>query len=497
MKLTKFLFLLVVLIAASAMIFGCAEDGVDGADGADGNDGNDGPAGPGGPAGTGGPETYLGGEGEFCIHCHSQTTMAWEETGHAEAYESIAGSETNLYCVQCHTTGFDATVAYGDTVVAEGNEGPDIYGFDDYLGLDTPEATARMEALHGVQCESCHGAMGPVDDLGQNHGEISFSSHIDSSSGVAQHTASCGKCHHSQLDEEWLESGHAQAGGSYDDFQSEYYANSSSCQPCHTSEGFIRENDPAFANYDFGEFVSQIGCVTCHDPHSNANEHQLREVGSEQVVYHPGLADESEDIPSMSGFGNAQICAQCHHARRTATDVAEQIAEGSSHMGPHGSPQMDMFIGNGSYEIDGFTYSRASTHQSSVTDACVECHMQRDALVHGEVEEHSFHTFAPTTDNCLPCHTLTEGDFTFEGTLGGQPATIALMNALATAIDATYTDHEVWEENWDSTDDDVTVAQREAAYTLYFVINDGSHGVHNINYAQSLLQNAIDHLAAQ
>ena len=34
--------------------------------------------------------------------------------------------------------------------------------------------------------------------------------------------------------------------------------------------------------------------------------------------------------------------------------------------------------------------------------------------------------------------------------------------------------------------------QRMAGYAYMFVLNDGSHGVHNPNYAKALLENAID-----
>ena len=49
------------------------------------------------------------------------------------------------------------------------------------------------------------------------------------------------------------------------------------------------------------------------------------------------------------------------------------------------------------------------------------------------------------------------------------------------------------EEGWDSEADGVEPWQREAAYALVFVSNDGSLGVHNPDYALDLLDYAIDH----
>ena len=151
MKLHRVFFLLIAMVII-AFFMGCAEDGEQGLQG------------PPGAPGTGGPETYLGGNGDACAHCHDQTIKSWAETNHSNAYTDLTEeNRTNLYCVHCHTTGFDATVASGDTEIAPGNEGPDIYGFDDYVGIDTPEATARRADLENVQCEACHGPMGPID----------------------------------------------------------------------------------------------------------------------------------------------------------------------------------------------------------------------------------------------------------------------------------------------------------------------------------------------
>ena len=64
---------------------------------------------------------------------------------------------------------------------------------------------------------------------------------------------------------------------------------------------------------------------------------------------------------------------------------------------------MDMFIGAGSYEIEGYDYDRTSTHQA-ISHACVDCHMVRMAEIHGENQEHSFHSFKPEVGSCTGCH---------------------------------------------------------------------------------------------
>jgi formate-dependent nitrite reductase cytochrome c552 subunit len=149
-----------------------------------------------------------------------------------------------------------------------------------------------------------------------------------------------------------------------------------------------------------------------------------------------------------------------------------------------------MFIGAGCYEIEGYTYEREHAHNTGIAAACVTCHMVRVAEIHGTNQEHSFHTFEPTVDNCLPCHTITDFDVN-----GVQTTVHEMLNDLATRFG--FADAEAMlneDTGWDSVNEEPTWEpwQREAAYALFFVANDGSHGVHNPAYAIDLLQNAMD-----
>ena len=454
--------------------------------GCEGDAGPAGPEGPAGPPGSGVSEfTYQGDFGEPCLHCHANLVGNYLTTGHREAYADLGADQGNLYCLQCHTTGFDSQVAFGDTEIDPANRGPDVNGYDDYFGLTDTESVARMAALEGVQCESCHGAMGP--DFNAHQPNLSLSTHNDASGAS---TSLCFPCHETQL-EEWYEAGHALvAGGDIVAFNEEHYVNNSGCDYCHTSEGFIRVNDPRYATYDFPDDQSFIGCVTCHDPHigeaGGGNYAQLRNVGPEEVVYtFPWLPGDAE-VARMEGFGPAQTCAQCHHARRNTANVLGQIANGYGHFGPHGSPQMDMFIGAGSYVIPGYTYDSSHGHQTIGT-ACVKCHMVRETELHGEIVEHPFHTWEPTVDNCVPCHTgITDFDVN-----GGQTAIQGKLDQIAVILG--YVDAADFAAKWD--DDNVNPAmpvwQREVAYAAMFVLNDGSSGAHNPSYANALLDNAI------
>ncbi len=462
----------VVLAVALAFVsFGC--------------EGDQGPQGDPGEPGVGVSQfTYQGNFGEPCNHCHANTVDNVLTTGHSEAYDDLApDNQENLYCLQCHTTGFDSEVSFGDTEIAEENRGPNLDGYDDYYGVEGDSAAERRLALEGVQCESCHGPMGPR--FSDHAPDISFSTYTDTLTGESE--SLCYKCHHTQI-EEWVESGHAQAEGG-DPVALASHFGRSSCDYCHTSEGYIRTHDPKYLTYEFEAGVySHIGCPTCHDPHvgdaGGGNYAQLRDVSAEEVQYTYPWEPGDPEVPRMEGYGPAQTCVQCHHGRRNTSNVLGQIANGYDHFGPHSSPQMDMFIGAGSYEIEGYTYDRVHAHQG-IDIACVECHMVREVVLHGELQDHAFHTFEPNVENCLPCH---EGipDFDVNGAqtvIQGKLDQLAVLHG--------YLDFADLEANWDSTDPLVQVWEREAIYAAFFVFDDGSLGAHNPDYANALLDNAI------
>jgi len=187
---------------------------------------------------------------------------------------------------------------------------------------------------------------------------------------------------------------------------------------------------------------------------------------------------DANEAATFTGYGTAQLCVQCHHARRSVSNVEDQIENGSAHFGPHESPQMDEYVGSGCYEIEGYTYERTHAHQS-ILEACVTCHMTE--VSHGEFQpEVAGHTFDPSVTACQGCHPgLTNFDYN-----NFQTEVEDLLDQLITAIG-------VPEDSLGS----VTAAtpdQRRAGYAYAFVSNDASHGVHNPTYTLSLLENAID-----
>jgi hypothetical protein len=469
-----------ILLALSVALvsFGCEGD-----TGPQGPAGPEGPEGPAGPPGTDVSEfAFQGDFGSPCLHCHATTVNDYVTTGHRFAFDDLgAENQSNLYCVQCHTTGFNCTVEFGDTEIDPANCVEPDDGYSGYIGDDSEEGLARKAALEGVQCESCHGAMGP--DFNAHVPEISFSTWENSL---------CAGCHEAQITE-WETSGHAlAAGGDAEELGGEF--GRSSCDYCHTSEGFIRTYDPTYADYDFGGEYSQVGCPTCHDPHvgedGGGNNAQLRTVDAVLLSYtFPADPDEADDLTpwTVEGYGAGQTCMQCHKARRDNANVLGQIANGYGHFGPHGSPQTDMFKGIGSYEIDGYDYADGRSHpHQGIPDACVTCHMAFSEDAGG----HVVHNFMPTLEACQGCH----GALDEAGLAALQQVTRDKLDTLAGLIDVGYASWDDLMVVLDDVNADWTVAEREAAYAGVFVYNSGDYGVHNPDYAAALLDNAIDYL---
>lgn len=411
--------------------------------------------------------SYMGNNATRCAHCHDAHVEGWMETHHAEAYNA-PGVTDNIYCIQCHTTGFDDTYDFGGNKLTTGL---DNGGYD-----QNP-----VVALQGVQCEACHGPMGPE-----------FSDHNPNMEMPLTGMA-CDRCH--SQNEEYAVSAHGTAisrvgeHGTIEEFNEEF--NRSTCQFCHISEDFISLWDADWAGRELPEEGYQVTCATCHDVHSPATDENpayLRGLAAVTTEY--GGPDNPDGV-TIDNWGAGQLCIQCHHARRSLDQIESQLNDGSDHPGPHGSPQADMVLGYGCWEIDGYTYNRTSDHtpetvigESTLEDMCVKCHLY--SIPHGEPDGPIYgHTFAPDVRACNTCHT-TPDDFDFRGR---RTEIQGLMTTLFNMLPNDGTEPLFNTEN-------TTYEQREAAYGWFFVNNEGSMGVHNYEYAKSILENAIAYLNA-
>lgn len=421
-----------------------------------------------------------------CGPCHSSTTTGWQETGHATFFErAIDGTASDHYnssCIECHAVGFDeAPTATND-------------GFDDVahrLGWTFPDTlvagnwadivTNYPELAHksNIQCENCHGP----GSLHKGAGSID----------VTLEEGSCGRCHeeapYHQINTQWKNSGHS-VGVSY-------AANIPSCTKCHSGYGFIHYVDPDNKLEQTTGF-EKVSCQVCHDPHSNALEHQVRKL--DDVTLQNGV------VVTQGGMGKQ--CMICHSSRR---DAEEYVKEYHDHFGPHHSNQTDMLAGTNAIAFGKEIPSTA--HLAILDNGCVSCHMAETPAAEEpgnlKLGGHSFamHWDGDTPDEpnddvdhvkmCQTCHGMIDSfddiqaknDYDGDGNVESTKAEIHGMLDNVGMLLPPVGDPAV------TVDSTFNPLQLKAAYNHAFVHDDASYGAHNFKYAINLLQITHDTLS--
>lgn len=391
--------------------------------------------------------------------------------------ESGAGPSATVAAIACSQ---DAACASCHEDVASALAGS-THAFDPPLripvGATAPTASRREsgERVHlpdqaDKRCAGCHLVVD--EQLGERSANLYATSRSDGGPTV------CARCHRAQF-EQWSLGAHdrlGRTGESLEEFSAEW--GSFVCNGCHTTEGFVERFDEDHEDGIEREFSRPVGCVACHDPHDGLAGDHLRARTPRSVLYDVNAAPVFEDR------GASQLCVQCHRDRRTVAAVASQIENGSSHFGPHGSPQMELFLGAGCYEIEGYAYDRTHWHNTSglLHDACAACHMTLATTEHGSNRRHDF---AASTTACTHCHG-NQDDFDVNGyqttTAARLQQVLDLLAELGMPADSL------------GFPGVGTPEMRMAAYAYAFVTEDGSLGVHNPAYTESLLENAIDWL---
>jgi hypothetical protein len=188
-------------------------------------------------------------------------------------------------------------------------------------------------------------------------------------------------------------------------------------------------------------------------------------------------------------LGQGNLCAQCHQPR-----WSYQVPQGdadvkieSIRFGPHHGVQSTVIAGIGNA---GNKFTGSSVHYKGVKDSCVTCHMADayggQAGGHTFNMEYEYHGHeVPNLAGCKSCHEDIE-DFDKGGLqtevaammeeLKGLLIAKGIMNAeTGLAVQGTYS------------------AELATAFWNYKTLEeDGSHGVHNPQYAKSLLKSGID-----
>ncbi len=384
---------------------------------------------------------YIGVETGGCANCHSDIKAGWSETLHANAQALGAQSEFYGYsCLQCHNTGWDP---------ATENGGADEYVQEEVDNGYTITDQANFDRVSNVQCEVCHGPIGNAS------GTFVQLPHNDGTAVITLAAENCGQCHtdvHHPTYDDWQKSLHAVSkttsipGGSFD-----FIASDPECAGCHTAEGFLQfiEQEGYVPDVEApGLEGNDLTCAACHDPHSNANEAQLR-------------------------IEKTALCQKCHNPEYNPNSP---VPDGSA---IHHSTAF-MFEGIGGWEYEGYTYEN-SLHTNVVVEKCVTCHVHSTPYQGGdpEIPAYTGHTFEPHQEPCQTCHAdfnLEEGNFDYRGT---QTEIMGLLEDLGVLLDAA------------SPEDSTSDSFYRAKFNYDFVSSEGSYGIHNTKYARGLLESAI------
>jgi protein-arginine kinase activator protein McsA len=381
---------------------------------------------------------------DTCKLCHSDVHTDWLTTRHSQAFKTLqdAKNDTNPQCVGCHTVGY-------------GQPG----GFVD--AQTTPN-------LENVQCEDCHGP-GSLHVAGGGD-KTKILAFPDSVAGQV-----CGKCHtdtHHPTYEEWRDSPHGQIV----DHVAQYFAagqNAATCGPCHSGEARLAT---AVLNVPIPDAKSLrwgVTCVVCHNPHkATGNNPPFETAGQNDVQLR--YSTESQDL------NNPNVCGQCHHAR--SDDVWTKVSRP-----PHHSQQFNFLLGAGG--ILNPDQQIKSAH-ASVPGQCSHCHMSTKEFESEESPASTGHTFEVNVAGCAPCHTADDANAKLQATQG------EITNSLA-ALKARLDKWGNWEfisnggpKDANSQQPMIPDAIKQARWNYYMVLNDGSEGVHNANYARALIQAA-------
>ena len=292
----------------------------------------------------------------------------------------------------------------------------------------------------------------------------------------AQEAPPCNACHNNTTllkgkEAQWEESGHG-IGTAYAE-----EGPNKSCAGCHSGGGFsamvaagqepngltVGDNNP-----------TRQDCRACHQIHTTYTgiDWALETVAPVNFYMLPGKTFDG---------GEGNLCAKCHQPRKAAPVAVNGVVTGiTNRFGPHHGPQSSVMLGTGGAGAEG----TPAAHYTSVGNTCVGCHMGAN----------DSHTYEPSLTTCKSCHT-TATSFDVNGVQTANQAKLdqlkgLLLNAgvLNCTIDEEGVEHCVPPTASFS-------APQNVAYALwnwvYINNEDGSKGVHNPQYTQTLLDASI------
>ena len=334
---------------------------------------------------------------------------------------------------------------------------------------------------------------------------------IDGVDGVDGSAASCIACHANEkrepIIEAWSTAKHA-IGGSW------ARGESSRCAECHNNEGFIDFIVTGSVNENGYSVSNPLNCNGCHGSHrsfdfeTDGNDYAVRTLEAVPLRF-------LNNIDYTIDYGNASnTCANCHQPRRDApvANLEGKFLQTSTHWGPHHGPQTALLEGLlGAYStftlVEAIPPVQDAAHRQG--SSCIECHMG------GTTDGSDGHTWTPAGNNCATCHPgvpfeelKVMDDLIAEWeTLGGILETVVgqavvedstavggyipLFEADGTTpvpvVGIVIKDGDEWEPQVGLFD----LKDAEAAWNFLYFYEDKSNGIHNPDYAKSIIKNSL------
>jgi formate-dependent nitrite reductase cytochrome c552 subunit len=269
------------------------------------------------------------------------------------------------------------------------------------------------------------------------------------------------------------------------------------CASCHDGYGFAMKTEIDFATQwnpggadesmeAYPAHLTGIGCEACHTGAGLA----YMESGTVNLPY-----------ATIDNAGTGAACMFCHSGRRDTPAVYEEYAAGDAtrFSYPHYGPAA-LMTGQGAMEYPDMDYASSGAH-ANITDSCVACHMPETA------DGYVSHTFAMDLayidQTCGGCHSGIDS-YNYEGY---QDKIKGMMEQLEEAIKVetgavVITTGAGQLRFLDANDEPMTTEQISleafvAGYNWYGVKSDGSYGIHNPAYTESVLRNSYKALTGE
>ena len=393
--------------------------------------------------------TYVG--SDACATCHNDPSNP-----HFDQWKETAHYANNVTCERCHGPGSTHVAAPGT--------------HDSQADMATANILTMPNVASPTVCAQCHT---------ETYAQYKESKHFEIVASPAKNTGTsrCQECHSAIT-----------RVMSYDAVPPVDFDNLTAAQ--HTMI-----NNQGYP--DLATVPHTAACVTCHNPHSVTGN--LNADGEERQLRH-ATANTTDSamlinpLPIVFQQVN-QLCGQCHQARGAdSTDTGLRAKTTSPNV--HDAPQFNMLLGVTGAEGAATPVARTMAH-TAAPGQCSHCHMGG-----GD------HTWSATKfeTGCAPCHDIA-------GAAARWPSTRDdVMNRLLALKQrmSRWAQSQTWGGNpggvdaWmysnsipagqnkptNQTDTYVPIEIKRARHNYYFIIRDGSYGVHNHTYVSFLLDEA-------